>query len=105
MAFWLPIEFGVGEGLELWLCDYFVYYHKSSVKPPGGLIYFEPSWGGELNRDGGFILRGGGIFNLETMMVSVLHKELEYKVEKLTYKKFQVIQPRIRIKFKFPVGK
>ena len=53
---------------------------------------------------GGFILRGGGIFNLETMMVSVLHKELEYKVEKLTYKKFQVVQPRIRIKFEFPVG-
>ena len=97
MAFWLPIEFGVGEGLELWLCDYFVYYHKSSIKPPGGLIYFEPSWGVHFER-------GGGV-NLETMMVSVLHKELEYKVEKLTYKKFQVIQPRIRIKFKFPVGK
>ena len=25
----------------------------------------------------------GGLFNLEKMMVSVLHKELEYKVEKL----------------------
>ena len=59
---------------------------------------------GGLIEMGGFILRGGGIFNLETMMVSVLHKELEYKVEKLTYKKFQVIQPRIRIKFEFPVG-
>ena len=29
-----------------------------------------------------------GLFNLETMRVSVLHKELEYKVEKLKYKKF-----------------
>ena len=31
---------------------------------------------------------GGGLFNLEKTMVSVLHKELEYKVEKLKYKKF-----------------
>ena len=30
----------------------------------------------------------GGLFNLGTMMVSVPHKELEYKVEKLKYKKF-----------------
>ena len=29
----------------------------------------------------------GGLFNLEKTMVSVLHKELEYKVEKLKYKK------------------
>ena len=32
--------------------------------------------------------RGGGgcLFNLENAMVSVLHEELEYKVEKLKYK-------------------
>ena len=36
-----------------------------------------------LNRDG-----GGSIFHLETTMVSVLHKELGYKVEKLNYKTF-----------------
>ena len=30
---------------------------------------------------------GRGLFNLEKMMVSVLHKDLEYKVEKLKYKK------------------
>ena len=29
---------------------------------------------------------GGGLFNLKTMMVSVLNKELEYKVEKLKNK-------------------
>ena len=77
------------------------------LSPLGDLFISSPVEGGVgLNRDGGFILRGGGgIFNLETMMVSVLHKELEYKVENLTYKKFQVIQPRIRIKFEFPVGK
>ena len=40
-------------------------------------IYFRPinlRWG------------GGCLFNLENTMVSVLHKEVEYKVEKLKYK-------------------
>ena len=31
---------------------------------------------------------GGGLFNFELTRVSVLHKGLEYKVEKLKYKKF-----------------
>ena len=57
------------------------YYRKSFIKPPGGL------------------------FNLETAMVSVLQKGLEYKVERLKYKKFEVMQPRIRIKSDLPVGK
>ena len=30
----------------------------------------------------------GGLFDSETTMVSILHKELEYKVEKLKCKKF-----------------
>ena len=30
----------------------------------------------------------GGLFNLEMTIVSVLHKEVEYKVEKLKYKRF-----------------
>ena len=30
--------------------------------------------------------RGGRLFNLEKMMVSVFHKDLEYKVDKLKYK-------------------
>ena len=30
----------------------------------------------------------GSLFNLETTMVWVLHKELDCKVEKLKYKKF-----------------
>ena len=39
------------------------------------------------------------------MMVSLLHKELVYKVEKLKYKKLEVImQPRIKNKSKLPVG-
>ena len=36
----------------------------------------------------GGLIETGGLFNLETTIVSVLHKELEYKVEKLKYKKF-----------------
>ena len=43
--------------------------------------------GGGVNRDGGLFERGG-LFNLETTMVSVFDKELENKVEKLKYKKF-----------------
>ena len=43
--------------------------------------------------------------NLETTMISVLHKELECNVEKLKYKKLEVMQTRIRINSKLPVGK
>ena len=37
-------------------------------------------------------------------MVSVLHKELSYKVEKLKFKKLEVMQPRIKNKSELPVG-
>ena len=51
-------------------------------------------------------MRGvGDLFNLEKTMVSFLHKELEYKVEKLKNKKFSVMQLTIRIKSELPVGK
>ena len=40
-------------------------YHKSSIKPPEGA-------------EG-----GGDLFNFEKTMVLVLHKDLEYKVDKL----------------------
>ena len=66
-----------------------MHYRKSSIKPPGGIIYFKPIWGGGgggLKEMGGFF-KGGGLFNLKTTMVSVLHKELDCKVEKLKYKK------------------
>ena len=36
---------------------------------------------------GGLFKRGRGLFDLEKTKVSVLHKELEYKVGKLKYKK------------------
>ena len=38
-------------------------------------------------------------------MVSVLHKELEYKVEKPKYKKVEVMHSWIRIKSELPVSK
>ena len=63
-------------------------YRKSSIKLPRGLNYFKPIWGGGLIEMGGLFGRGGGLFHLETTMVSVLHKELDCKVEKLKYKKF-----------------
>ena len=57
-------------------------HRKSSSKPLGGLIYFKPFEGEGW----------GGLFNLEKTMVLVLHKELEHKVEKLKYKKLEVMQ-------------
>ena len=49
-------------------------------KAPRGLIYFKHiSAGGLIER--------GSLFTLAKMMVSVLHKELEYKMEKLKYEK------------------
>ena len=71
--------------ISCFVCEHFVpsfkdqgtlRYCKSSIKPPVGLINFILGpFEGE-----------GGLFNLETM-ASVLHKELEYKVNKLKYKK------------------
>ena len=37
---------------------------------------------------GGLLFWEEGLFDSEMTMVSVLHKELEYKVEKLKYKMF-----------------
>ena len=37
-------------------------------------------------------------------MVSILHKKLEYNVEKLKYKRLEVMQPRIKNKSKLLVG-
>ena len=50
-------------------------YRNSSIKPRGAYLFQAH-------------LKGGGLFNFELTRVSVLHKELEYKVEKLKYKKF-----------------
>ena len=46
----------------------------------------------------------GGFFNLEKTIMTVLYKELEYKVQELKFKKLEVMQPRIRIKSELPVS-
>ena len=58
---------------------------KSSINPPWGAYLFPA----HLRGEGGGLNRDGGLFNSEKMMVSVLHKELGYKVEKLRYKKIE----------------
>ena len=70
------------------LCE----YRKSSI------IYFK-----HIFFVGGLI-ETGGLLNLTRTMVSVLHKELEYKVEKLKYKMSEVIELRIKNKSELPVG-
>ena len=68
------------------LCFLFAHsdYRKSSIKtpPPAGTYLFRS------HLTGGSLIETGGLFNLETTMSSVLHAELQYKVEKLKYKKF-----------------
>ena len=72
---------------------------KYSIKP--ALVLFILSrfeGGGGLNRNKGLIWEGGGggSFNFEKTIVSVLHEVLEYKVDKLKYKKvgaLEVMQP------------
>ena len=66
---------------------------------PRGVIYFQTRLRGGLTETGGLIWEAGGLFNLAKMVVSVLHKELECKVDKLRYKKLEVTgeQKQIRI--------
>ena len=51
----------------------------------GGLFISSLFKGGLIEMRG--LFERGGVFNLEKRMVSVLHKNLKYKVEKLKYKK------------------
>ena len=65
--------------------------NSHTVNPPGvGAHLFQAHLrgGGGLIETGDLVERWGGLSNLKTTMVSVPHKELEYKVEKLEYKTF-----------------
>ena len=73
--------------------------HQLTINP------IKPLGGGQGLIEIGGYLRDGGLFNVEKTMVSVLHKELEYKVEKLKHKRLEVMQARIRIKSELPLGK
>ena len=57
-------------------------YRKSSIKQPRELIYFKHVWD--------WLDREGSLFNLAKMMVSVLNKELESKVEQLRHMELMV---------------
>ena len=67
-------------------------YRKSSIKPlgggGGGVFFFKLICGGGGGLiEAGDLLEMGDLFNLEKTMASVLHKELEQKVEKLKNKR------------------
>ena len=47
--------------------------------------------GGGLIEMGCFFEGGGAVFNLAKVMVSISHKELERRVEKLRHQKLQVM--------------
>ena len=95
---------------------YIVYVYLSCVSLPADVL-----WGSFVTHSflprylfqahlrgggGGNLFERRGLFNLERTMVSVrLHKEVEYGVEELKYKKFWVMKPRISITSELSVGK
>ena len=83
-------------------------YRKSSVKPSpppgGGGLFISNTFEGVLTETGAYLRGRGGLFDLAKTMVSVLHKELEYKVENFSNKKLEVMQQRIKNKSELPIG-
>ena len=77
-------------------------YTVNHLLNPRGAYLFQIHFKGGLTETRGAFERGY-LFNLAKTMVLILHKELEYKVEKLKYKKLEVMQPRIKNKFEIPV--
>ena len=66
------------------------------LSTPGGLFILN------ILQAGAYLKRG--LFNVAKKIVPVLHEELEYRVQKLKYKKLEVMQPRIKSKSKLPAG-
>ena len=80
---------------------------KGTVNPlltplPGGDLFISnPFEGG-----GGGLIGNGGLFNLEKMIVSVLHKELQYNtIWKSSNTRLEIMQPKITMKSELPVRK
>ena len=73
-----------------------MFHIKFSIKRPGGLFISNPF-------EAGHILEGG-LFNLLQTMVSVLHKELEYTVEKLQVQEVGGRAAKDKKKSQLPVG-
>ena len=76
----MPLKFVRYNEVSLYR-GFFFHTVNPLLSSPGGLIISSSFEGEGLNRDGGL-----NMFNLETKMVSLLHKA--YKVEKLKYRKF-----------------
>ena len=76
---------------------------NSLISPLGGFFISNTfvgvgggGWG--LKETGGSLKEEGGLFDFAETEVSVLHKEVEFKVEKLKYRKLEVMQLRIKNK-------
>ena len=61
--------------------------------PPGGAYLFQAHSKGR----GWGLIESGGLFNLEMAIISVLHKELEYKVQSESNPKLQLVNKLFRI--------
>ena len=86
-------------GLHTCLCR----YRKSSITPPPGGVLFISN---PFEVGGGGLIGNGGLFNLEKMMVSVLHKELQYNtIWKSSNTRLEIMQPKITMKSELPVRK
>ena len=91
---------------------FLVKYRKTllsiNTAPPPRTYLFQSQLGGggevELNRPGG-IFEMGDLFCLAKTMVSVIPKELDYKVENHKHEKLEVMKPRINKRSKLPAGK
>ena len=91
-----------------------VKYRKSSIKPPRGAYFFEALlWGGLIERGAYLIQRKASTgakfledglvvpghytaFSNNKKMVTILHRELEHKVEKVKHMKLVVMQPKTK---------
>ena len=64
--------------------------------PKSSSLFLSDTFDGRgVGGGGGEVKETEGLFNLAKMVVLVLHKDLECKVEKLKYKKLEVMQPRV----------
>lgn len=88
------------------LCWVILLTLNSLLSPLGGFFISNTfvGVGGGLKRDRGFTWEEGGLFDFTETEVSVLHKELECKVQKLKYTKLEVMQLRIKNKSELPAG-
>ena len=78
--------------------EWFTHLKFSNKSPGGGGGFFISNTFEGVGGDRGFTWDEGGLFDFAETEVSVLHKELECKVEKLKYTKLEVIQLRIKNK-------